>query len=72
VTFSLPDLPPTFSGSVDVDGLLPEPFDQSPPDLVLGAIPTAQFGTAPEAPGVNFDFEDPQLNLELPSRPLSS
>jgi hypothetical protein len=69
VTFSLPDLPPTFSGSVDVDGLLPEPFDQSPPDLVLGAIPTAQFGTAPEAPGVTFDFEDPQLNLELPSRP---
>jgi hypothetical protein len=69
VTFSLPDLPPTFSGSVDVEGLLPEPFDQDPPALVLGAIPSAEFGPAPEAPGVNFDFEDPQLNLNLPGRP---
>jgi hypothetical protein len=69
VTFTLPDLPPTFSGELDVEGVLPEPFDQDPPTLVLGAVPSPEFGVAPQAPGVSFDFEDPQLDLNLPGRP---
>lgn len=68
-TWSLPNLPPTFSGELDVEGVLPEPFDQDPPSLVLGAVPDPQFGEIPDAPGVNLDFEDPVLDLNLPEKP---
>jgi hypothetical protein len=69
ITFSLPPIPTEFTGQLNVDGLLPAPFDASPPTLVLGAVPTAEFDPLPTAPGVDLSFVMPELDLSLPTAP---
>lgn len=70
ITFTLPAIPTEFTGQLDIDGLLPQPFDQAPPELMFGAAPEAEFGPMPDAPGVNLDFVMPDLDLTLPSPPV--
>ena len=62
--------PPTeFTGSISVDDLLPEPFDDEPPTLVFGTPPADFNEMAPDAPPVNLVFEDPELTVTLPAPP---
>ena len=69
VTLNLPDLPKGFKDQLDTDNLLPEPFDQNPPQLSFPTAPTPNFGDVPETPGINLPDVDPQLNLDLPDPP---
>lgn len=69
ITFSLPPIPVEFTGQLNVEGLLPAPFDADPPTLALGAVPTAEFGPPPTAPGVDLSYQMPELDLSLPTPP---
>ena len=69
IEWTLPGFPAAFNENLDVDNLLPEPFDQNPPQLVFPTAPVPGFGDVPAAPGVNLPSVDPQLNLDLPDPP---
>lgn len=64
-----PSQPTAFSGSVSVDDILPEPFDDAPPVLNFGPAPAEFSLVVPDAPGVNTTFEDPTLSVTLPAPP---
>jgi hypothetical protein len=68
ITWAAPVAPSTFVGSLEVDDLMPEPFEETAPLLSFGAAPTFS-ELAPDAPPINFTFEDPELSLDLPSVP---
>jgi len=68
IAWSAPGLPTPFSGSITVDNILPEPFEEDAPNLVFGAVPTFN-DVAPDAPGVNIEFEMPELEMNLPAAP---
>jgi len=69
IIWTAPELPSAFSGDLTVEGLLPEPFDETPPALVYGAapLPPAEDNLTP--PPVNLVYDDPVLDLTLPSAP---
>ena len=69
IVWTSPTAPDTFTGSVSIDDLLPEPFDDDPPALVIGSAPAAFTEAAPDAPGVNLVYEEPTLDLTLPAPP---
>ena len=69
ISLTLPEFPQAFSENLDVGNLLPEPFDQSPPQLVFPTAPVPGFGDVPDAPGISLPDGDPQLNLDLPAPP---
>jgi len=69
VSWTLPGFPQSFNQNLNIDNLLPEAFDQSPPQLAFPTAPTPNFGDVPAAPGVNVPTADPQLNLDLPDAP---
>lgn len=69
VSISPPTSPVPLNVSLDVDALLPEPFDGSPPELSFGVAPAAFSDVAPDAPGVDTSYVMPELNLTLPSPP---
>jgi hypothetical protein len=68
VVWTSPSAPAAFTEQLDVTSLMPEAFDESPPSLSFGAAPTFS-EVAPDAPGVNLVFEDPELSLSLPATP---
>lgn len=66
--------PPSFTGTLNVDGYLPEPFDMSPPAMVIPSAPAAFNQPMPTAPAVNTSFEfptDPTVYLPPPPALLS-
>jgi len=69
IIWQTPNVPVAFTGSVNIDALLPEPFDESPPVLSFPAAPTLPSDLPPSAPGVNLAFDDPVLSLNLPAPP---
>lgn len=69
VVWELPDLPNAFTGSLNVDGLLPEPFDGQPPELNFAAPPVPFSENMPSAPGINTYWEEPELEVNLPAPP---
>jgi NifU-like protein involved in Fe-S cluster formation len=69
ISWTVPGLPTEFTGALSVEGLLPEPFDASPPVLAFGAPPAESFGLAPDAPGISLVFDDPTLSVALPAPP---
>lgn len=69
VVWTSPSAPPAFTETIDVDDIMPEPFDDDPPTLVFAAAPAPFSEAAPDAPGVNMAFEDPELVVELPAPP---
>jgi hypothetical protein len=64
-----PDPPASFTETLNVDDILPDPFDDNPPTLSFPAAPTAFSELAPTSPGVNLVFEDPALDVQLPAVP---
>lgn len=69
IVWTSPAIPASFTGSVDVSDILPEPFDENPPVLSFPAAPAAFSELAPTNPGVDFTYVDPGLNVELPAAP---
>lgn len=69
IIWQLPGLPGPFTGSVNIDQYLPEPFDAAPPTLNFGPAPSAFSDAMPDAPGVNTAFDDPTLTVNLPAPP---
>ncbi len=69
VVWTAPAAPATFVGALQIDDLMPEPFDNTPPVLSFGSAPVAFSGPAPDAPGINLQFEYPDLEVSLPAPP---
>ena len=69
VVWTAPAAPASFSGSLQIDDLLPSPFDTDPPVLNFGAAPAAFDIALPDAPGVMLQFEYPELTVSLPAPP---
>lgn len=79
VTATLPSLqpvlvtPPTppvpLGDTLNIDVILPEPFDENPPVLMFGEAPAPFSEPAPDAPGVDTSYVMPELDLTLPAAP---
>lgn len=68
IAWTSPAIPAAFTQALNVDGLMPAPFDDSPPTLSFPVAPVFS-ETAPDAPGVNISYVDPGLNVQLPTAP---
>jgi hypothetical protein len=68
IVWTAPNAPDAFTGTLDVNDLLPAPFEDDPPELIFGAAPTFS-ETAPDAPGIDTSYEMPELSLTLPAAP---
>lgn len=64
-----PDIPDAFSGTVDISGLMPEPFDEDAPTLAFATAPAAFSEVAPDSPAIVTTFSDPTLSVSLPAAP---
>ena len=64
-----PGFPREFTGTLDTSDLEIAPFDESPPTIQYGAAPPPLDIRIPDAPGVNLEFEDPALQVNLPDPP---
>jgi hypothetical protein len=69
VAWVSPNIPEAFSGTIDIDGLMPEAFDDDPPTLSFPTPPAPFSDAAPDAPGIVTSFDDPTLSLSLPAAP---
>lgn len=69
IVWTSPAIPATFTGTLDVSDLTPDPFDDDPPVLSFPSAPTAFSEAAPDAPGVNLTYVDPTLSVALPAPP---
>ncbi len=69
VVWYAPGLPAAFSGSVDIEGLMPAPFDEDAPVLSFPTAPAAFSEASPTEPGVDLSFVDPTLTVNLPAPP---
>ena len=69
VTWTPPQSPGAFSGTLNTDGLLPGPFQGLAPTLNFGTPPAAFSGQLPAAPAVNLNFQYPTPSIQLPSIP---
>lgn len=69
VAWVAPGLPSPFVADLDVDGFMPAPFDDAPPELAFGTAPDEFTDTIGASPTVNTDFDYPELDLTLPSAP---
>lgn len=63
------DFPGTFIENLNVDGLLPQPFDEDPPALTFAGAPGEFTVPPPDAPGVDITYTYPTLNTSLPAPP---
>lgn len=68
IVWVAPALPTAFNETLTVDDILPATFEDQPPDLIFGTVPTFS-ETAPDAPGIDITFEMPELSLNLPTAP---
>jgi hypothetical protein len=69
IEINTPTQPPPLKAELNIESLLPEPFDEAPPVLMFGAAPAAFAEVAPTAPGVDTSYEMPVLDLNLPAAP---
>lgn len=69
IVWIAPGMPTSFTGSLSVDALMPEPFDDDPPALVIPSAPVENIGAIPDAPGVELTFDYPTLDFSLPAAP---
>lgn len=67
--WSSPGFPSEFTAVLETGDLEIEPFDDNPPTIVYGTAPAAFTGTVPDAPGINLQFDDPTLVVNLPAVP---
>ena len=68
VTWSVPNAPAPFTGSVNVSGL-PGPFTTLPPTLSFPAPPVPFTGAVPGSPSLNLNFNYPSPSIALPGAP---
>lgn len=68
IVWAAPAIPAAFTETVTIEDILPAPFESEPPDMVFGSVPTFH-EVAPDAPGVDLQFEMPELDLALPTAP---
>src|SRR5579884_3221741 len=69
VNWLVPVDPGGFQGTLNTSDLVIPPFNIQPPVLSFGTAPVATFGSAPDAPPVETQFDFPTLTLELPTAP---
>jgi hypothetical protein len=69
VVWSLPGLPDNFTGTLNVDDLLPAPFDGEAPVLSFPLPPDSFSEVVPASPSVDTEFAYPTLNYTLPEPP---
>lgn len=69
VTWNIPTEPTTFTGQLNLNGLIVGPFTGVAPTLAFGSAPATFSGTAPVAPAVNLNFTYPTLTAALPGVP---
>lgn len=58
-SWNVPGLPAAFNRSLNIDGYLPDTFDEQPPILKFGNAPANFTGTPDVAPGIDTNFEFP-------------
>lgn len=64
-----PPMPEAFTGTLTVNDLLPDPFEEDAPDLIFPTAPSELSELAPAAPGVDVEYDYPELSLSLPAAP---
>lgn len=69
VVWTAPGLPAAFSSDLNINDLMPDAFDESPPQLLFGTAPVEFTEPAPSAPGVILPDSYPDLNVTLPAPP---
>lgn len=69
IVWTAPDAPPQFTGTLNVDDLLPAAFEEDAPELIFAAAPATFNEAAPDAPGIDTSYEMPELELTLPAAP---
>ena len=69
IVWTSPDAPASFTETLDVSDIMPDPFDDEPPTLNFGSAPAPFSELAPTSPGINLVFEDPELDVQLPLAP---
>lgn len=68
IVWTAPDAPDEFTGELNVDDIMPVPFDEDAPELIFATVPTFS-ELAPDAPAVDLSFEMPELTVSLPAAP---
>lgn len=68
-TWSIPGAPNAFTGTLNVDPYLPDPFDTAPPVLQFGVAPAAFTDAAPTAPGITYPSFPTDPTVTLPAAP---
>lgn len=68
IVWTAPDAPDVFVGELTIDDILPETFDEDPPELVFGTAPTFNV-LPPTEPGIDTSYVMPELEFTLPSAP---
>lgn len=69
IVWQAPNIPADFTGTVNVDDLMPAPFEEQAPPVVYGAAPLPPTDVLPSAPPVDLTYSLPDLTLELPAAP---
>lgn len=69
VMITPPVAPAPFNQTLNIDAVLPAPFDEAPPVLMFGDAPAPFTEAAPDAPGVDTSYVMPDLDLNLPAAP---
>lgn len=69
IVWASPNIPTPFTGTLDIGQYLPDPFDANPPVLSFGDAPAPFSANVPDAPGINTQFEYPDLTVNLPAPP---
>jgi len=70
IVWTAPAIPDNFTGTIDTTTYFPAPFDENPPDLILGAVPLPPSDPVPDSPPIDLIFDDPVLDLNLPAVPV--
>lgn len=68
IVWSAPGLPTPFSETLSIEDILPAPFEEDPPALIFGTVPIFS-DIAPDSPGIDIQFDMPDLVVELPTPP---
>jgi hypothetical protein len=69
VTWSVPQQPAPFNGTLNINNLIPGPFSGLQPTLTFPAPPAPFSATPPPSPPVNLNFTYPNPTVALPTPP---
>jgi len=70
ISLDFPSAPTVFDGALSIDALLPEAFDDDPPQLIFPAAPATFTGSIPDAPALGTINDVPDFpGVSLPAAP---